>query len=497
MPGAASRPTRPRRGLEFGLLALAITASGAIIWGVIQLAFPGGAALHSLAERPAETAEPTASPPRIAERPAAPTVDFAGVIASLHRIVQVRAGTELAWAAATVGRAVQAQDAIQTMSSASALIRVKDQGDIRIGENSLVVFQANTDDPLLAGRRVVAAVDHGELAGSLKADADADAVGIRLPHGVMRVQGERPGQAADFHLQVNQDKSAEVLILRGRSQVRTAKGTHTLHSGEGIRISADGRLVETQSIPPVPEAVSPVADQLIAYQKDRPQVAFRWRSAASVDDYRFLLAEDRDFKRTLVDVRVADASYTPAAFKSGEYFWKVSSRRGWLESPASPVARIRVERDMDARVREALATLYAQAGDAKALAEKAQGVLVFPNVVKGGLIVGGEYGEGALLSHGRVVDYYTLKSASLGLQLGGQTRKVFLLFMTPEVLDGFVHSTGWKAGVDGSIALATLGAARTVNSAISGKPIIAFVLASRGLMGNLTLEGSRISRTPD
>jgi lipid-binding SYLF domain-containing protein len=87
-----------------------------------------------------------------------------------------------------------------------------------------------------------------------------------------------------------------------------------------------------------------------------------------------------------------------------------------------------------------------------------------------------------------------VKSGSLGLQLGGQTRKVVLLFMTPEVYSGFVNSSGWKVGVDGSVALAALGAGKTIDTSTARNPIIGFVFSNKGLMYNLTLEGSKISK---
>jgi lipid-binding SYLF domain-containing protein len=124
-------------------------------------------------------------------------------------------------------------------------------------------------------------------------------------------------------------------------------------------------------------------------------------------------------------------------------------------------------------------------------------VLVFPSVIKGGFFIGGEYGEGALVSRGRTVDYYTLKSASLGLQMGGQSRKVVLLFMTPAVYDGFLKSSGWKVGVDGSVTVAAIGAGKAIDTTTAQKPIVGFVFSNKGLMYNLTLEGSKISRMPD
>ena len=128
------------------------------------------------------------------------------------------------------------------------------------------------------------------------------------------------------------------------------------------------------------------------------------------------------------------------------------------------------------------------------LAKSASGMLVFPNVVKAGIGVGGEYGEGALIIDGQTVAYYSLASASIGFQLGAQSRSQIMLFMNDEVLAKFRDSEGWKAGVDGSVAVATLGAGGGIDTETAQKPIIGFIFSGKGLMYNLTFEGSKITK---
>jgi len=150
--------------------------------------------------------------------------------------------------------------------------------------------------------------------------------------------------------------------------------------------------------------------------------------------------------------------------------------------------------ELDAHVREAVQTLYKQSPAAKELAEKSSGMLVFPSILKAGLGIGGEFGEGALLVGDQTVAYYNIASASIGLQLGVQQKSVAILFMTADSLAKFRESKGWKAGVDGSIAIATLGAGKSLDTETARKPIIGFVYSNKGLMYNLTLEGSKITR---
>lgn len=150
--------------------------------------------------------------------------------------------------------------------------------------------------------------------------------------------------------------------------------------------------------------------------------------------------------------------------------------------------------EIDAEVRSALNNFYQHSGAGKELAGKAAGILVFPNVIKAGIGIGGEYGEGALLVGGKTAAYYNIASASIGFQLGAQARSQIVLFMTAAALAKFRSSEGWKAGVDGSVALATLGAGGAIDSETARKPIIGFIFSNKGLMYNLTFEGSKISK---
>lgn len=150
--------------------------------------------------------------------------------------------------------------------------------------------------------------------------------------------------------------------------------------------------------------------------------------------------------------------------------------------------------EIDAKVRQALEDFGKQTSAGKRLAQKAAGMLVFPEVLKAGIGIGGEYGEGALLIKGKTAAYYSTAAASIGFQLGAQVKSQIILFMNPKVLENFRKSEGWKAGVDGSVALATLGAGGELSTDTVRQPIIGFVFSNKGLMYNLTFEGSKITR---
>ena len=160
---------------------------------------------------------------------------------------------------------------------------------------------------------------------------------------------------------------------------------------------------------------------------------------------------------------------------------------------AVTVAQAKSREQLDAEVRETVQELYEFSSAAKELSARAAGMLVFPEVYKGGIGIGGEYGEGALLVGGKTVAYYNTASASIGFQLGAQKKSQVILFMSQKELDKFRSSDGWKAGVDGSVALATLGAGGELSTETAKKPIIGFIFSNKGLMYNLTFEGSKIT----
>ena len=166
----------------------------------------------------------------------------------------------------------------------------------------------------------------------------------------------------------------------------------------------------------------------------------------------------------------------------------------WLAPLTPQPAAAASALEIDAAVVDALTRFDQEVPAGAPLLAKAKGVLVFPNVIKAGLGVGGEYGEGALRVRGRTVAYYNTAAASIGLQIGAQSRVEMILFMTEEALERFQSSDGWEVGVDGSVALVTIGVAGEIDTNNISEPVIGFVFGEQGLMANLSLEGAKISK---
>ena len=149
---------------------------------------------------------------------------------------------------------------------------------------------------------------------------------------------------------------------------------------------------------------------------------------------------------------------------------------------------------IDAEVDNVLKRFYSEIEGAKDLTATSYGVLIFPSVIKAGIGIGGEYGEGAMRIKGKTVGYYSTAAASIGLQLGAQSKTVILLFMTKNALNDFQNSEGWEVGVDGSVALVKHGAGGSLDTTNLKAPVLGFVLGNKGLMFNLTLEGSKMMK---
>lgn len=125
---------------------------------------------------------------------------------------------------------------------------------------------------------------------------------------------------------------------------------------------------------------------------------------------------------------------------------------------------------------------------------QAAGYLVFPRVIKVGIGLGAETGEGVMRVGGQSIAYYRTTAGSIGLQLGAQAKSIVIAFLTRESLQKFRDSSGWKVGVDGSIALIDIGAGKTIDSDNLKDPVVGFIFDSKGLMYNLTLEGSKFTK---
>jgi lipid-binding SYLF domain-containing protein len=149
--------------------------------------------------------------------------------------------------------------------------------------------------------------------------------------------------------------------------------------------------------------------------------------------------------------------------------------------------------EIDARVDVALQRFESEVAGAKNLLAQAKGVLVLPKVLKGGFVVGGEYGEGALRINGRSIGYYSVASVSLGFTFGGEEKDLILVFLDEGALGKFRSSEGWQAGVDGNIAVMDKGAGASLDTTKLNAPIVGFVVGVKGLLVDASFKGSKFT----
>lgn len=179
-------------------------------------------------------------------------------------------------------------------------------------------------------------------------------------------------------------------------------------------------------------------------------------------------------------------------FYAGIFLLVLAFAAGSFIDPNATLAASAAEISRDAK--GALEKLYAKSPKAKALGEKAKGILVFPSIVKGGFIVGGQYGEGALLKGGKASGYYNTVQVSYGLQAGVQKHGYALFLMSDSALKWIDKSDGWEIGTGPSIVVIDTGAASSATTTTLQSDIYAFFFDQKGLMGGLGLQGTKISK---
>jgi lipid-binding SYLF domain-containing protein len=162
--------------------------------------------------------------------------------------------------------------------------------------------------------------------------------------------------------------------------------------------------------------------------------------------------------------------------------------------PAYAASASEIDRDATA----ALKKLYSSTAGAKDLGDKAKGILIFPSIIKGGFIIGGQYGDGALRQGGKTVRYYRSVAASYGLQAGVQSFGYVLMFMDEASLAYLDKSDGWEIGTGPSVVVVDKGMGKSMTSTTLKSGVYAFIFGQKGLMAGIGLQGSKITKiTPD
>ena len=150
--------------------------------------------------------------------------------------------------------------------------------------------------------------------------------------------------------------------------------------------------------------------------------------------------------------------------------------------------------DLETDAAQTLRTLYKTNATAEMMGRQAKAILVFPKVIKAGLIFGGSYGEGVLMKDGKVVDYYNSVSGSWGWQAGAESYAYVVFLMSDKAVKYLTQSKGWEFGVGPTVVAGDSGAAKNLSTTTLKKDAYAFILDQQGLMASLSIEGTKISK---
>lgn len=150
--------------------------------------------------------------------------------------------------------------------------------------------------------------------------------------------------------------------------------------------------------------------------------------------------------------------------------------------------------DLDKDSAQALQTLYKTNPTAEVIAKKAKAILVFPKILKAGLVFGGSYGEGVLMSGAKVTDYYNSVSASWGWQAGAESYTYVVFLMSDKAVQYLHKSKGWEFGVGPSVVVVNEGVAKNLSTSTLKDDAYAYITDQQGLMASLSIEGTKISR---
>ena len=160
----------------------------------------------------------------------------------------------------------------------------------------------------------------------------------------------------------------------------------------------------------------------------------------------------------------------------------------------SQTTSARNSNEIDAAIESALDRFSEEVQGSQGYLDGARGILVIPRMIKAGVVLGMEYGEGALIVDDIKVQYYRAFSTSLGIQLGVGAKDLVILFFDDEAMDDFLYSSGWQAGVDGAVALWTMGAGGSIDTTESQDPIVGFVFGHKGIIAGVSFEGTKFTK---
>lgn len=345
------RAGEQRRGPRLGLLDIGVLVGAILVFMLfllllIRVVFPQGARLSDLSEDRSLTTNESEARGEVGllSRGAGSLGGFLARLTDVQRDVKIRPADSVAWRSARLGSTVRNRDAVQTFANSRARVDFTEDNELRIGQNSLVVFSSGAADPFLQRRDPAVVLMGGDLDGAVNADYGPFAV--QFANGVAELSAD--GQSSSevrFRLGINPDNTSTIAIYAGQANVRMPGGQYLVNANQGLTVSADGSSAELAELPAVPFVRAPADGAVARFLATPPRIDFRWGQVRRATRYRIEIAADPTFDEIVVDELLTGTSFTHANLASGEYYWRVSARSGWSLGPASMPRRFRVVQD--------------------------------------------------------------------------------------------------------------------------------------------------------
>lgn len=272
--------------------------------------------------------------------------NFIAHLGDIRRDVKIRPADSIAWRDASEGITVHNRDAVQTFSRSRARVDFTANNELRIGQNSLVVFRSGAADPFLERRDPAVVVMNGELSGTV--NADYGALGVQFPAGLVELSATADSAGpVDFRVGVNPDGSSTIAVYTGKADINVAGDHYKLAANQGLTIDEQGRTAGVRTLPTFPSVRAPGNNAVAKFVAAPPRVRFQWGQVSNAQNYRLEIATDAKFEAILVDELLSATSFTHGNLSAGQYFWRVSARDGWVQGPTSTARVLRVVRDAE------------------------------------------------------------------------------------------------------------------------------------------------------
>lgn len=368
-----ARRRGPKTAAEVALVVLFLL----LFYGLLKIVFPEGAGLQGLIREGDESV--SGGQGRYLVRDGGKvlpgSIPIAGYVEAMRNDVRSRRADSIAWGKAAPGLRLFSRDAVQTARDSSASIWVGGRGTIDLGEKSLLIVQRLEQERSTKTKRSILLMVDGEIRGKIEGSRK-EPVSVELASvgGVGRIvsKGGKDGPT-DFRVTVNPDKTTTYSVFSGSALVEGL--------GKSVNVGANQFTVVSPWAPPTTPAMLPAAPEILGpsdgaeyvFRSLPPRVKFHWKPMEEAESFRVVLARDREFKSVVVDEWTAGSSapespdgsvsFVHGSLPEGRYFWRVTAKRGGIESGYPKSRAIRVVRKANPPALKAEATVDVSRGD--------------------------------------------------------------------------------------------------------------------------------------